>query len=216
MRVLSRANNQLQNLCCKSLRKTVGMTKAGASLNRESLLLKIRKVRQHSPRFSLDVLIFILRRQRGQRLTHAAVVLHRLQQRDRLGAHARIVVLQQRFQYGIAHLLIVFYIRPQTIEGLETHARVAIIAQSKDQSLPYTAVVGTFGEQIDRIEPDAGIDVAAGGEEKKLLDFGIVDRSLSLVGVNLVVLDLDLIAVGILSDAANAGDRCGVNWLLRV
>src|SRR5947209_2808587 len=35
MRVLSRANNQLQNLCCKSLRKTVGMTKAGASLNRE-------------------------------------------------------------------------------------------------------------------------------------------------------------------------------------
>src|SRR5215475_11450524 len=46
------------------------------SVLRLYLLLKIREILKHTLRFFLDVLIFISLGQRGERLTHAAVVLH--------------------------------------------------------------------------------------------------------------------------------------------
>src|SRR4051794_1553208 len=118
-------------------------------------LINLWQLRKHGAGLRLDVLALILRGQRHQDSSDAAVGLHRLDQAQRFDAHAGIVIVHQSAQHGIADVRIALDVIPECCERLQPHARIGVVLQRVNQRFADLQVTGSLREQINRIDAHA-------------------------------------------------------------
>src|SRR5205085_8826282 len=136
------------------------------------------------------------------RIANAAIGDHWSKRTDSANSNARASVARKRFQHHVAYAHITLHVRTQALQRLQAHTGILVITQGEDQGLADALIVRLLGQNVDRIEPDAGVVISARGIQQQLPDLRIIHGAVGFIGNQLLIADVDGVALRILRDAA--------------